>query len=241
MATAVLRSQDCLRVRLPAETLTSPPFRPSKNSNPNPDPNPTSTRSGRRKGTSVGSQDKEDRRSRCEMTVERSPAKNLIMGQVTILKRGEVLKPPSEGRVPDAVAEKEKIEVKKEKIEDVSVLCSKDRLEETKIDEVSVLCWDRLGPEPEMVPKQSGLTDVKSVHCNFAGSVFLTSPPPSSLPLPGFFAKKVVPRENDVATTDLRRILRLDLLKDRIGGVSAMGFITFGKKLSVVSGLHLDF
>ncbi|KAJ4959338.1 hypothetical protein NE237_026449 [Protea cynaroides] len=109
------------------------------------------------------------------------------MGQVTILKRGEVLK-ATEDRVP-CVAE-----------------------EKAKINELSVLySMGRLGPEPEMVPKQIGLTDLKSVDGVFAGSAFLTSPPPSSLPLPGFFTKKVVPSKNDVATTDLRRLLRLDL------------------------------
>ncbi|XP_043701319.1 uncharacterized protein LOC122651834 [Telopea speciosissima] len=185
MATAVLRSQDCLRGRFPKETLAPSPFRPRKNSNtnanPNPNPNPSFSRSGRRKRIPVGSLDKENGRS------ARSPAKNMIMGQVTILKRGEMLK-PTEDRVRGVVEE------------------------QAKINEVSVLCsTDRLGPEPEMIPKQIGLTDVKSVDGVFAGSAFLTSPPPSSLPLPGFFTKKVVPSKIDVATTDLRRLLRLDL------------------------------
>ncbi|XP_042510315.1 uncharacterized protein LOC122085798 [Macadamia integrifolia] len=193
MATAALRSQDCLRGRFPAETLTSPPFKPRRTSNsnanpsPNPNPNPTFTRSGRRKRTQVGSPDKENRRSRCEMAGSRLPAKNMIMGQVTILKRGEMLK-PTEDRVRGVVEE------------------------EAKTNEVPVLySTERLGPEPDMVPKQIGLTDVKSVDGVFAGSAFLTSPPPSSLPLPGFFTNKVVPSKNDVATTDLRRLLRLDL------------------------------
>ncbi|XP_043720753.1 uncharacterized protein LOC122668227 [Telopea speciosissima] len=109
------------------------------------------------------------------------------MGQVTILKRGEILKPSEEDRVPEVVEE------------------------EVKFYEVLDLCsTDRLGPEPEMVPKQIGFADIKSIDCSFAGSSFLSSPPPSSLPLPGFFTKKVLRRNNDVATMDLRRILQLD-------------------------------
>ncbi|KAH0675392.1 hypothetical protein KY285_023193 [Solanum tuberosum] len=43
----------------------------------------------------------------------------------------------------------------------------------------------------------------------YAGSGFSSSPPPSSLPVPAFFMKK---REDNLdATSDLRRLLRLDL------------------------------
>ncbi|XP_042484159.1 uncharacterized protein LOC122064517 [Macadamia integrifolia] len=201
MATSVLRSQDCLRDRFSTETLSSPSFKPCRNPNPNlhpkpkpkpkpnPNPNPSSTRSAQKKRTSVGSKGKESRRSRCETSVARLPAKNLIMGQVTILKRGEVLKLSEVDRVPDVVAE------------------------EAKIDEVYDLCSiDRLGPEPDTVPNQIGLADVKSVDCVFAGSAFFTSPPPSSLPLPRFFTKKDLRSKNDDAATDLQRILPLDLL-----------------------------
>jgi len=49
----------------------------------------------------------------------------------------------------------------------------------------------------------------------YAGSfVSIASPPPSSLPIPGFFAKKksVVGLSNEEATNDLLKILRLDLV-----------------------------
>lgn len=47
----------------------------------------------------------------------------------------------------------------------------------------------------------------------YAGSaVMITSPPPSSLPLPGFFTKKNVLRIDNDASADLRRLLRLDLM-----------------------------
>ncbi|KAE8662339.1 Detected protein of unknown function [Hibiscus syriacus] len=44
----------------------------------------------------------------------------------------------------------------------------------------------------------------------YAGSAFVVSPAPSSLPLPSFSKKKQIPID-DSATRDLRRLLRLDL------------------------------
>ncbi|MBS2599563.1 hypothetical protein KFY57_25770, partial [Salmonella enterica subsp. enterica serovar Typhimurium] len=73
---------------------------------------------------------------------------------------------------------------------------------------------DRLGPEPEMVPKQIRIVDLSSPltgKCDvYAGSAFAVSPAPSSLPLPSFSKKKQV-RFDDSATRDLRRLLRLDV------------------------------
>ncbi|KAJ9555100.1 hypothetical protein OSB04_009714 [Centaurea solstitialis] len=45
----------------------------------------------------------------------------------------------------------------------------------------------------------------------FAGSAFVDSPPPSSVPLPGFFTKSFVATARVDPTTDLRRILGLSL------------------------------
>lgn len=45
----------------------------------------------------------------------------------------------------------------------------------------------------------------------FAGYAFSDSPPPSSVPLPGFFMKNFVVVEKDDPTTELRRILGLSL------------------------------
>ncbi|TYJ14418.1 hypothetical protein E1A91_A10G117400v1 [Gossypium mustelinum] len=77
-----------------------------------------------------------------------------------------------------------------------------------------VMGTDRLGPDPEMVPKQIKIVDAKSsvtVKSDvYAGSAFSVSPAPSSLPLPTFSKKKQVPVD-DSATRDLRRLLRLDL------------------------------
>lgn len=72
---------------------------------------------------------------------------------------------------------------------------------------------DRLGPDPLMVSKQIKIVDIKSpvtVKSDvYAGSAFAVSPEPSSLPLPSFSKKKQV-SVDDLATRDLRRLLRLD-------------------------------
>ncbi|KAL6960654.1 hypothetical protein U1Q18_038418 [Sarracenia purpurea var. burkii] len=72
-----------------------------------------------------------------------------------------------------------------------------------------VVCsTDRL--EPETVQKQIRVFDLKVVdelYANLAPS--LASLPPSSLPFSSFFANK---ENHDVATSDLRRLLRLDLI-----------------------------
>ncbi|KAF8400560.1 hypothetical protein HHK36_013859 [Tetracentron sinense] len=186
MGTEVLRSQDCLRDRFPTQTLTFPSMKYRRNPNPSPTP------SGRRKGSPARCQEKERGKERCRTNIVKFPAKNLMMGQVTILKRGEGLKPMKDRR-SEIVADDEEKKTEMRKDED-TVLCS----------------TDRLGPEPDLVPKQIRLTDLKSVDGVYAGSVCFTSPPPSSLPFPAFFAKKDLTK-NDVATTDLRRLLRLDL------------------------------
>nr|GMD48641.1 uncharacterized SDCCAG3 family protein-like [Ipomoea batatas] len=62
------------------------------------------------------------------------------------------------------------------------------------------------GKQPETTPKKFNIADF------YAGSACDSSPPPSSLPVPGFFKKKTILVENnDYATCDLRRLLRLDL------------------------------
>ncbi|KAK7856373.1 hypothetical protein CFP56_023748 [Quercus suber] len=88
-----------------------------------------------------------------------------------------------------------------------------------------VTSTERLGPAPEMVPKQIRIVDPRSPSpptpppmmrkCDmYAGSAFAMSPAPSSLPLPSFSKKKQVVSGivvDDSATRDLRRLLRLDL------------------------------
>ncbi|XP_019173805.1 PREDICTED: uncharacterized protein LOC109169377 [Ipomoea nil] len=65
-------------------------------------------------------------------------------------------------------------------------------------------CVERV--ESKTTPKKFNIADF------YAGSACDSSPPPSSLPVPGFFKKKTILVENnDYATCDLRRLLRLDL------------------------------
>lgn len=103
----------------------------------------------------------------------------LVMEKVTILRRGQSLD-------------------------------SKIRSEALKMggDNDLVVCGtQRLGPDPEMVPKQIRImnTDV------YAGSAFAVSPSPSALPLPSFSKKKQCSAVvDDSATRDLRRLLRLE-------------------------------
>nr|ADR71297.1 hypothetical protein 20 [Hevea brasiliensis] len=124
--------------------------------------------------------------SRAAVAAPRVPANNLIMGHVKILKRGEQLAKTT----PEKVSRSAKVE----KIEDL---------------DLGSTHW--LGPEPELVPTQIRLAESKA-NGFYAGSAFITSPPPSSLPLPAFFMKKsVVGVKNTDATSDLRRILGLSL------------------------------
>lgn len=71
---------------------------------------------------------------------------------------------------------------------------------------------DRLVPNHEIVPKQIRIVNIRSPEKTdvYAGSAFVVSPAPSSLPLPSFSTKKQA-QVYDSATRDLRRLLRLDL------------------------------
>ncbi|GMJ07752.1 hypothetical protein like AT4G32020 [Hibiscus trionum] len=177
MVVAVLKPEDCLK--LPN------PMKHHKNVFPNPN------RSNR------AHPNRRNRSQTTSPTPSDGPkilAKNLVMGQVKILKRGEDLKKPSP---PKSV-----------------------RFEKENVD-VDLGSTNRLGPDPGSIPAQIRLTEsnnsniiknkVKAVSF-YAGSAFITSPPPSSVPMPAFFSKKAgLSVKNNDATTDLRKILRLDL------------------------------
>ncbi|XP_019198025.1 PREDICTED: uncharacterized protein LOC109191804 [Ipomoea nil] len=108
-----------------------------------------------------------------------SPAKNLVMGQVKILKRGEQLPSPSS--------------------DTTTTTSSRESSPGSggvywNAEEMLVLCsTQRLGPEPETVHKEIKLPDL---------SAFLVSPLPSSLPIPKFFGTKV--KKTGAATCHLR-------------------------------------
>ncbi|GFP98620.1 hypothetical protein PHJA_002005900 [Phtheirospermum japonicum] len=120
----------------------------------------------------------------------------LVMGQVTLLRRGESL---------DSFASK------------ISGRKSNPRSPNQKpVDDLAVLGTNRIGPDsPVMLPKQIRLSP-PSFPDVYAGSAFSLSPSPRSLPLPSFFNKKeqiddveIKPSDNP-ATRDLRRLLRLE-------------------------------
>uniref|UniRef100_A0A2P2NHT7 Uncharacterized protein n=1 Tax=Rhizophora mucronata TaxID=61149 RepID=A0A2P2NHT7_RHIMU len=94
----------------------------------------------------------------------KSPVKNLVMGQVKILKRGEPLGVLDENRNLRAKSE-----------EDLDLILG---------------CTDRLGPGPETVHKQLRGREINGpVDDVYAGTAFVASPQPTSLPVPGFLGK----------------------------------------------------
>lgn len=184
-----------------------------------PKPNPNLTRSDNRKRSPPAGLRKN--KSTTAMVVDppaTAAAKNLVMGQVKILKRGEpfgeslsVLKSSSDQNITNGTKTTITTTMKEDrKVSGRRVLPTKKKenkkisnttnYEELKIDDFALSSTDRLGPEPEMVPKKKN-----NMGVFFAGSVFVDSPPPSSVPLPGFFTKKEDP------STDLQRILGLNL------------------------------
>ncbi|XP_050366581.1 uncharacterized protein LOC126785042 [Argentina anserina] len=196
MGTAILRSQDCLRGRFRHEALalTLTPRSGWRRSPNFSNPNPTGAQSRRRKRSPVGVQS--NHRDRCggDRVVAKVPGRNLVMGQVKILKRGEALSPAmNDQRVVGAV----KRDDRKPRVKSVEYSDSDLVLGST----------DRLGPDPATVQKQIKAAEFKVMDAIYAGSGdYYASPPPSSVPLPAFLAK------NGAATSDLRRLLRIDLV-----------------------------
>ncbi|XP_022751794.1 uncharacterized protein LOC111300428 [Durio zibethinus] len=169
MATAILRTEDCLRNRFRLETLSvDHPLRSRRNPNPKitkPKPNNDFSSSRRRKRSSVVFQSNNGRQS--EPMVAKPPGKNLVMGQVKILKRGETLTASPEktdrGRIQGSRGEEEF--------------------------DLALGSTNRLGPDPETMQKQIKLKEFKIGGGLYAGSASFFSPPPSSLPVPGFLGK----------------------------------------------------
>ncbi|MBA0703530.1 hypothetical protein Golax_015848 [Gossypium laxum] len=181
MVVAVLKPEDCLKLPNPMKQPQNPWH------NPNPSTNRTNRSQGNRKKRSPNTSPP----SRPTVGRPKAPAKNLVMGQVKILKRGEDLKQSK----PD-----KHVRFAKENVH------------------VDLGSTDCLSPDPGSVPTQIRLTESENNGSKvlpvsfYAGSAFITSPPPSSVPLPAFFTKKIgVALKDDVATSALRRILRLDL------------------------------
>ncbi|XP_027329544.1 uncharacterized protein LOC113845975 [Abrus precatorius] len=105
----------------------------------------------------------------------------LVMEKVTILRRGESL----DSKIKSEALKREG-------------------------DDLVVIGTHRLGPDPEMVPKQIRIVNLKHGCDVYAGSAFAMSPSPSALPLPSFWKKQSAAAVDDSATRDLRRLLRLE-------------------------------
>ncbi|KAK2358038.1 hypothetical protein P8452_77232 [Trifolium repens] len=192
MATAILRSHDCLQGRfLPNDALSIPSsqIRSRKNSNPNcksyVNNNNNHNQNRRRKRSPVANVNHNDRKQSVDRTA--APV-NLVMGQVKILKRGEKLSP-----------EKFNVVEEDRKVKTTGLIMDLDR------PDLLLGSTDRFGPDPITMQKQIRVSDSVLKDGIYAGSAFVASPPPSSVPVPGFLGK------NGVATSDLRRLLRLDL------------------------------
>ena len=190
MGTEILRPQDCLIERMGVSPAVFPRrkafFGPPKAS--------------RRPVVRAERPDQKRRGSPSEASVSkrsssddvRSAKGNVVVGQVTILRRGESLDSKLKGEALKKNGEREMI----------------------------VSGTERLGPDPEMVPKQIRIGNLKPFPFPvadkpdmYAGSAFALSPSPSSLPFPSFSKKKQVSPVvvvDDWATKDLRRLLRLD-------------------------------
>ncbi|XP_008784805.2 ras-associated and pleckstrin homology domains-containing protein 1-like [Phoenix dactylifera] len=211
MGTAVLRSHDCLKGRLHLEAFGSrppPPVKPSRKKPPRSSPSPSTSppppppKDGRSHQTrpaqpSPPPQPTNHTRPNPPRSVRKTgfpgkenagdtqirPRRPLVMEEVTILKRGDELK------AFGPPAEDRRSDG------DESLLCS----------------TNRLGPDPEILPKKIGFADLGSVY---AGPAFFASPSPSSLPFPASFLKKVGGEAitSDEATRSLRCLLRLDNL-----------------------------
>lgn len=186
---AILYPQDCLKQSFPIKGILKTP---SKSANPSP-VNINNNR--RRKRTSPV---KNRGRSPPPGAVldKDGNSNKLVMGQVKILKRGEDVKLVVVEKKVETVAEKAAVEEKKAEPSKKVVVFNEDKV-------FGLGSVERFGPDPVTASKQIRFP----VNGFYAGSAFVTSPPPSSLPMPGFCNKKVALVQNEVASSDLRRIL----------------------------------
>ncbi|XP_027331812.1 uncharacterized protein LOC113847124 [Abrus precatorius] len=194
MGTAVLRSHDCLQGRfLPNDALAiaTSHARSRRNSYPNPNFNSSPSHNRHRKRSPIAAfqanyHDRDRRRPADRSAVKSPAAANLVMGQVKILKRGEKLTLENDDQVLAVPSENSNLRVNSEVGLDLLLGST-----------------DRLGPDPLTLQKQIRVSDSKEGI--YAGSAFVASPHPSSVPVPGFLGR------NGAATSDLRRLLRLDM------------------------------
>ncbi|WJX24516.1 hypothetical protein P8452_13614 [Trifolium repens] len=139
----------------------------------------------RRKRSPVANVNHNDQKQSLDHTTAKV---NLVMGQVKILKRGEKLS-----------------------LEKFNVVEEDQKVKTTGLDmdlnrpDLLLGFTDRFRLDSITMQKQIRVSDYVLKDGIYAGSAFVASPPLSSVSVPGFLGK------NDVAISDLRRLLRLDL------------------------------
>lgn len=193
MGVVTLQRRNALENRFAFRTLTttSPIINPSPKSNNNSCPRRNRRRRCPKETTDLGSP------SSSKKHFPSSSNQRLVMGEVRILKRGEVLVSPNNKheeqpeRKPTAVRRK--------------------RRNNNNNKDLTLCSTDRLGPEPETVCKQIKILDL------YAGAVTdVPSPAPSDLPFPSRLVKcGAVVRCRDegfAPTVDIRRLLRTWLI-----------------------------
>ncbi|XP_061341043.1 uncharacterized protein LOC133287441 [Gastrolobium bilobum] len=134
----------------------------------------------------------------------------LVMGQVKILKRGQQLNEtapdPQSETLDNAITRDSQLDTLENELAPDSQL-------ETSENELTPDCSKLETAENELASDSQSDNDLSSTLSLpgglYAGpSMFVVSPPPSSVPLPAFVAKKIVASSD--ATRDLRKMLHLD-------------------------------
>ncbi|CAJ1973669.1 unnamed protein product [Sphenostylis stenocarpa] len=181
MGVAVLHPHDSLTCKPPNRYRTiAPHFSDKKLSNPNPSPKSHRSTRSRKKRTDPTSPEVP---GPAQPTI---PQKHLLMGQVKILKRGELLTETTQHPQLQTEAAKE-----------LSTQTGAVEREVTTATETK-----KINPTSSLAEKVEGF---------YAGySILVMSPPPSSVPLPAFITKKIAAVNG--ATRDLRKMMRPDFV-----------------------------
>ncbi|KAF5743344.1 hypothetical protein HS088_TW09G01412 [Tripterygium wilfordii] len=181
MSVAVLNPQDCLKNSMSRQALISPLRKPKPNSNQSRS-NRAAQQKRRKRSPNTSPQSRATFSSKLP-TRNISADNNNSKSQKLVMGQVRILK-------------------RGEEIKEAAPIKAKSYM--------NLGSTEKLGPNPESV-KEIRLAHSGPVNGFYAGSAFFTSPPPSSLPLPAFFTKKTTTVKYDDATSDLCRILNLNL------------------------------
>lgn len=156
-----------------------------------------------------------------DQPLKKEPAKDLLlMGQVTILKRGQTLKPDNNLSSQRETANKTTDTLfvsRTEFLRPDPTILPKDRILKSR--SVSSKEIEAATPAGFEIQTSEGGNDTKTPNFplsnseKWAGPAYVNSPSPSSLPLPSFSIKKSGEESAEIdrfATRDLRRLLGLD-------------------------------